>query len=414
MSLRVAYICADRGVPVSGRGGSSTHVREFASGLVGRGVPVTLLAACPPDGLGRDQAPCPVVDLSSDPLLHDLRGRIARQLRTNGHESTRAAEIYSLMLNQTLLQELTKLRPQIDVVYERHSLWSFAGLQFARREGVPYFLEVNAPLTDQQQAYRDLDLRETAQGIEQLVFPAADRVILTSPALSTYARARGASQRRMRVIPCGVSRGFFPESGRAGTRDEREFVLGFVGSLKPWHGVGILLEAFQLLSQLSPSYRLLLVGDGPLLPYVKDFCRRHRLSPLVTLAGSVDHDRVPEYLARIDVGAAPYPALPSFYFSPLKIWEYAAGGVPIVASASGDLPRLFPHKSAALLHPPGSVRKIVKHVERLRQDRDLARRLARRARRIARLHTWDRLAGRFESLAAHVLAARRQPENHRD
>jgi glycosyltransferase involved in cell wall biosynthesis len=310
-----------------------------------------------------------------------------------------------LLLNQTLLGELGKLRQQIDVVYERHSLWSFAALQFAQREGLPYFLEVNAPLTDQQEAYRDLDLRETAQAIERLVFPAADRIILTSPALKGYARARGASQRRMRVIPCGVSRGFFPESGRAGTRGKSEFVVGFIGSLKPWHGVGSLLEAFRLLAELSPSYRLLLVGDGPLLPYVKDFCRRHHLSHLVTLAGSVDYERVPEYLAQIDVGVAPYPALPSFYFSPLKIWEYAAGGVPIVASASGDLPQLFPHKSAALLHPPGSVRKIVKHVERLRQDRALGRRLARRARRIAKQHTWDRLAARFESLAAHVLAA---------
>jgi glycosyltransferase involved in cell wall biosynthesis len=209
----------------------------------------------------------------------------------------------------------------------------------------------------------------------------------------------------MRVIPCGVARSLFPASGRLGARGADEFVLGFVGSLKPWHGIDILLEAFLQLSYISSNYRLLLVGDGPLRPEVESFCRSHNISPLVTIAGSVDAARVPEYLARIDVGLAPYPPLPSFYFSPLKIWEYAAAGVPIVASASGDLPRLFPHRVAALLHPPGSVGKIVKHVERLRGDRDLGCRLARRARQVAKLHTWDRLAARFETLAKRALAS---------
>ena len=95
-----------------------------------------------------------------------------------------------------------------------------------------------------------------------------------------------------------------------------------------------------------------------------------------------------------------------FYFSPLKIWEYAAGRVPIVASESGEIPRLFPHRQAALLHAPGKVRKIVKHVERLRRDPHLRERLARRARAVAKEHTWDRLAGRFHTLTERLLEGR--------
>lgn len=401
--MHIAYVCADRGVPVIGRGGSSTHVREFVSAIVRRGIDVTLLAACPSDGSSQGTLPCPVIDLASDPVLHGLRGRIAEELRAAGHQPTRASELYSLLLNQTLLHELTRIRGTIDIVYERHSLWSFAGLQYARREGLPFFLEVNAPLSAQQQAYRILDMAETARAVELLLLSEADRVIVTSAALRDYAQSRGASRKNVRIIACGVSRRMLPESGRLGSRDGEEFVIGFLGSLKPWHGVEILLEAFGELCKLSPDYRLLVVGDGPLRPELETFCQTRHLTHRVTLVGSVDHERVPDYLAQIDVGVAPYPPLTSFYFSPLKIWEYAAAGVPIVASASGDLPRLFPHRSAALLHPPGNVRKIVKHVEKLRRDRDLGRRLARRARRVAKLHTWDRLAARFESLAAHAL-----------
>jgi glycosyltransferase involved in cell wall biosynthesis len=345
-------------------------------------------------------------DLTADPWLQDLRGRIARELRAAGREPTRATEIYSVLLNQTLLQELTRRREAIDLVLERQSLWSIAGLQFAQREGRPFFLEVNAPLADQQQQYRELDMVETAVAIERLLFANATRILATSPALQGYAQSRGASRRNIRVIPCGVGSDWFAAPGRAGTRHANEFVIGFVGSLKPWHGVEILLDAFLQLTYRSARYRLLVVGDGPLLPQVESFCRRHHLTQVVTLAGSVPHEHVPKYLAQIDVGLAPYPPMPLFYFSPLKLWEYAAAGVPIVASSSGDLPELFPHRTAALLHPPGNIRKIVKHVELLRHTPGLGQRLARHARRVAKLHTWDRLAARFETLAMQALAAR--------
>lgn len=402
--MRIAYISADRGVPVVGRSGSSTHVREIVRAFLDRGLDVTMLTACPPEVSARSALPCPTVDLAADPILQDLRMRAAEELRVSGHAALRASEIYSLLLNQTLLQELTRLRGTIDVIYERQSLWSFAGLQFARRERLPFFLEVNAPLAEQQQEYRELDMVETAHAVESLLFAKADRVLVTCSALREYARARGAAH--VRVIPCGVSESLFVDRAAPGSRKRSEFVIGFVGSLKPWHGVEILLRAFARLCDRSPAYRLLLVGDGPLRSDVEAFCRKRDIGDRVTLAGAVDHTQVPAYLAQMDVGAAPYPPLPSFYFSPLKVWEYAAAGVPIVASASGDLPRLFPHRSAALLHPPGSVRKIVEHVDSLRQNPELGRRLSRRARQVAKRHTWNRLALRIESLATHLLARR--------
>src|SRR5262249_10564711 len=178
---------------------------------------------------------------------------------------------------------------------------------------------------------------------------------------------------------------------------------GFLGSLKPWHGIDVLLDAFAELRRRSDAYRLLIVGDGPLRELVQARCARELERGVVTLAGAVPHDEVPALLARMDAGLAPYPSLPLFYFSPLKVFEYAAAGVPIVASASGQIAELLVHRQHALLHKPGSVGKIVKHVELLRTTPDLGTRLARRARRlIAAHHTWDRLAARVLSMAASV------------
>jgi len=402
--MRIAYICGDRGVVLDGNAGSSIHVRELVRALATRGEAVCVYGAVSSAPAVKRALGCPVIDIAADPVFADLQLRMSKQLRAAGASIVRAAETHDLLVNLKLGEELARRRA-VDLVYERLSLWSIAGIRFAQRLGIPYFVEVNAPLAAQQEEYRELAMAETAHAIEGYVLDHASLVLVTSEGLRQYVHERGVSRKRVRVLPCGVSRELLAVASERPARVNGEFVIGFVGSLKPWHGVEILLEAFAELRRKSDAYRLLIVGDGPMMPEVRRACARDELRDAVTLTGSVSHQEVGRYLARMDAGVAPYPPLPLFYFSPLKVWEYAGAGVPIVASASGELPALFPHRVAALLHPPGKVGKIVKHIERLRLDAELGPRLARRARQVAKAHTWDRIAARLMSLAGKSVAA---------
>ena len=402
MVMRIAYVCADRGIAVDGNSGSSIHVREMVRALAARGEEPTVFAASS-GRIGGTEVP--VVDIGGDPQLTELRARTAKALRASGREATRAAEIYSLMLNQTLLVSLASAA-RFDLVYERQSLWSLAGLQYARRERIPFFLEVNAPLADQQREYRELELEEVAVAVEALLFEQADRIFVTTGSLVEYVHARGGSRSKVRVLPCGAASHLFARRNAPREPHGETFVVGFLGTLKPWHGTDVLLDAFALLREQRPGYRLLIVGDGPLRGEIEKACRERGFADAVTMTGSVDHADVGRHLAAMDVGVASYPELASFYFSPLKVWEYAAASVPIAASASGELPALFPHKTASLLHPPGNARKLARHIERLRDNPDLALRLARNAHRVARAHTWDRLAARIVRAAEPFARAR--------
>lgn len=398
--MRIAYVSADRGVIPSGRGGSATHVRELVRAMVARGNDVTVIATGA-SGAG-ELLGCPVVDPLVDPNADELRSLIQRAARHAGDESHAPREAWSLLLNQTVAVALESMDPPPDVVYERQSLWGTAGLDFARRRGIPHLLEVNAPLVDQQREYRELDLSTAAVAIEEWLLGRSTRVLVTSPALTDYVRSHGGSRARVRVVPCGVPASLL--GAERAPRDPSRFTIGFVGSLKPWHGVDVLLRAFRKLHAKDRCYRLLIVGDGPLREESERYLRMHGLDAFSEMTGSVPPEEVPAWLARMDAGVAPYPELPSFYFSPLKIWEYAGAGVPILASATGDLPQRFPHREAALLHPPGSAGKLAAHVEMLREDPTLGLRLARHARRIARLHTWERIAARIERIAADAIA----------
>lgn len=393
--MHLAYVCADRGVCIGGFNGAATHVRELTNAFVARGASGTILS---PGARGGPDVACDVIDIDEDPLLAVLRRLAAKDATSGELARTQASEVHGLLLNGPLLEHLERLhaaRP-VDVVYERHSLWSLAGLQFARRHGLPFLLEVNAPLAAQQEEYRSLANAAPARGLEQMLLRNADRVLVPSRTLGDYVAAQGCRRRALRVVPCGVPREFLSRS-RVDDRKDGEFVVGFLGSLKPWHGLDILMLAFRELLQRWDGYRLVVVGDGPMRARLEQFRDSMPITrAAVEIVGAVPYHEVPGHLARMDVGIAPYPPLPMFYFSPLKIFEYAAAGLPIVASGCGQIAEVLTHRSNALLHPPGSVRKIVKHVELLRTQPNLGSRLGRRARQVvAKRYTWDRLAARL-------------------
>jgi len=101
--------------------------------------------------------------------------------------------------------------------------------------------------------------------------------------------------------------------------------------------------------------------------------------------------------------------LPDFYFSPLKIYEYMAARVPIVASAIGQIAEILTHRQTALLHPPGNIGKMVEHIERLRAHPGLRAKLARQARQLmVKRFTWDRNAARVLAMVDSLRRAKRE------
>ena len=75
--------------------------------------------------------------------------------------------------------------------------------------------------------------------------------------------------------------------------------------------------------------------------------------------GSVRPDEIPAMLAQMDIAVAPYPSLPGFYFSPLKIFEYMAAGLAVVASCIGQNAKVIEHGKNGILTRPGDIGDLV-------------------------------------------------------
>ncbi|HEX6301134.1 MAG TPA: glycosyltransferase family 4 protein [Acidimicrobiia bacterium] len=361
--MRIAYVCADSGIPVPGFKGASVHVRELSKAFLELGADLRLLVARIGNGQGHETG------LHLQPI--DGGRRVA-----DPNPSIRG-----------LLETLTP----IDLVYERYSLWSTAAMDYAAEAGIPGVVEVNSPLIDEHQRHRgSLDV-EWAEECARRVFTTARLVVAVSGSVADWVTRIAGRGCNVTVIPNGVDTERFGSLSAHGPNGT--FTVGFCGSLKPWHGVGTLLEAVAMLLDRDPSYRLLVVGDGPEHEHLQATAEALGIGWAASFTGAVDYPSVPGYLAKMDAAAAPYPDLPDFYFSPLKLFEYLAASVPVVASRVGQVAEILEDGVTGVLCPPGDPRALAEAIARLRHDPARRTALARAGREaVVRRHTWRHVA----------------------
>src|SRR5262249_11570636 len=304
--MRLLYVSADPGVPVFGHKGASVHVRELVTALSAEGARVAIASPriCPEGDeleVGVDLFALPPVIASRRVTGATLHAAIERQA-------------------EELLRFAKQFEPE--AVYERYSLHSRAGATVATTLGVPHFLEVNAPLRDEQRRFRSLSHPELAVETEAYVYGSADRIFVVSVALADLLVREGVNTRKVEVMWNGVTPERFPVHRGGGAKD---FVVGFAGSLKPWHGIEVMVDAVRRAAAEIASLRLEVVGEGP-CARVLDGLRLSRAN--YTLHGARPHGETLRILSSWDVGLAPYVvAAPTFYFCPLKVLEYMAAGV---------------------------------------------------------------------------------------
>jgi glycosyltransferase involved in cell wall biosynthesis len=203
-----------------------------------------------------------------------------------------------------------------------------------------------------------LVLKEVATAAENASFEGADSIIAVSDEVAAYIASRGVRQRNILVIPNGVdTTRFHPDAGGEAVRRKLGLgvdpVIGFIGSFKPWHGVGFLIDAFAAMATRHPKVRLLCVGEGPELEAARLEVARLGLEDRVAFTGRVPHADIPAHLAAMDVSVAPYLPDRDFYFSPLKVVEALAAGTPVVATRVGQLELLVEHGTTGFLFEPG-------------------------------------------------------------
>jgi glycosyltransferase involved in cell wall biosynthesis len=305
---------------------------------------------------------------------------------------------------------------RISFVYQRYSLNNYSGVNLAQRLKVPFILEYNGSEIWMSRHWgKPLKYETLTEGIELLNLRAADLVVVVSQPMWEELVTRGIDGDKILMNPNGVDPDRYSPNVdgsriRAQYHLDGRTVLGFIGTFGKWHGAEVLAEAFGRLLQEFPSYRervrLLMIGDGIMMPQVKERLERSGALEAATLTGLVPQDQGPAYLAASDILVAshvPNPDGTPFFGSPTKLFEYMAMGKGIVASDLDQIGEVLKHDQTAWMVKPGDTQSLMFGLKALIDDQPMRDRLGRAARQeVVSRYTWKEHARKIiEKLKEH-------------
>ena len=389
--MKLLYVASDQTLP--GSTGGSVHVLEVARGLSRRGHEVHVVARPGPGALASHP--------STGFHLHAARTLLPHR----GFRWTAEAMVGQLIE-----------RFGIEVVLERYYNFAGEGVRAAHRRGIPSVLEVNSPVIDYPGSLKSwLDrvvfframkrLRE-----EQCRLAAALVTPLPSILPSSVAPARihrihwGANVDLFHpgLTPSGPAAKIpIPEDAR---------VIVFSSSFRRWHGAELLVDAAARVLEDSTKAYFLFVGAGPNLERVKRRVERQGIGSRVAFTGAVPYQQMPQYLARAHIGVAPYqPSLHrqlqlGFYWSPLKIFEYMASGLPVVTLDIEPLSEIVRSGREGLLVGESDKTALAEALAELVSSPERAIAMGRSARqRVESLYSWQVHCEKLERVLLNVI-----------
>jgi len=243
---------------------------------------------------------------------------------------------YSFYAFLKLCRAIIKHKP--DCIYERCNIFLPAGIWAKKLFKLPLQLEVNSPLYQERKKYGGISLDWLAKWSESYVWKNADRVLPVTQVMAKYIQAVGVPVSKITVIPNGVDTTIFTpkDTNNRAARFQGEIVVGFVGFCREWHKLD------EVLTLLAKSKRddvcFLVIGDGPVITNLKAKAKELGFGQKFESTGLVKREEMSYWLDQIDI--ALQPAVTP-WASPLKMIEYLAKGLAIVAPNSANIKELL-------------------------------------------------------------------------
>ena len=289
---------------------------------------------------------------------------------------------------RTVLRELEDFQPDIIHVDEPERIyvgfWRIAGLDYAKRAGIPCVSFFRTNFLDYLEDYFPLPkpifavVKFLLQQFIVWVYNSYDLTLVTSKVTYPEVVALGIKNARYANL-VGFDRDRFTRDLRQADffqshygldRIDSSVKIVFLGRLYPDKGWNFTLEAFQVLAKeidLS-QVALIVAGDGPMRQQIAS--QLGQLTPL-HLLGRVSPENVPALLANCDL----HVTTSEKETRGLTILEALAAGIPVLAPNSGGVVENIHDGSNGLLYNPGDRRDFVSKLRCLIENDSLRQKM---------------------------------------
>ena len=376
MSIKVLYIT---GETVPGNNGGSVHVWEVASNLSRLGYDVTLISQ------------------KQGTLAHSEYLKGVKLLRTNMQYSNKILSIAGLKLLPELLMR------SFDIIIERYVTFGGVGTIYSKLKKIPLILEVNSPHTEELIWRYNITSRAIVNILRSwrnVQFTQAKKVIATSlTVVPKHARLKTEQVRW--AANTDMFRSELRNTEKANEirktyNLENKFTVVFAGTFRKWHGALDLPKIVRSVISKDKNVQFLFVGGGECLDEVKAKIRDMHLSQYAVFTGTREYEIMPYLMAVSDVGIAPYNAAYykpledfGFFWSPLKIFEYMASGLPVITVSYDPLPEIVINGETGFITPTEDPSKIAEAIINLTKNPLNASSMGKKAREsVENNYTW--------------------------
>lgn len=220
--------------------------------------------------------------------------------------------------------------------------------------------------------------------------------------LKRYSMELGAKAEKVHVVRAGIDlKRFNPRVDGFQTRkrlglDQDDTVLFFMGWLYPFSGLKEVATELVNVSNKQPRIKLLIVGKGDIYDELQRIKRDFNLEQLI-LASWQPYDKIPEFIAASDICLLPAHRNDVMKnIVPIKMYEYMAGGKPVIATELPGLVKEFGYNNGVMYveHPADVLKKVIE----LLNNSTLIEEYGAKARNFVKRHSWDQITDDFEDI----------------
>lgn len=291
-----------------------------------------------------------------------------------------------------------------DAIYVRAHQMALPTARRAAAAGVPLVIECNGPYEDLYIAYPVLrPARLIFDAMQRWQYRHATAIVSVAEGLTAWLQ-REAGHDRVVTVPNGANTELFtPEASKRPGLPERFAV--FFGQFPAWQGIGSLLSALR-----QPAWPagipVVFVGDGAMRPDVE--AAAAEMPDRVLYLGRLPYEEVASVVAHAFVSFVPMMAPErETLFSPLKLYESMACGVPVVASDVTGISEVVRDAECGILVPAGDAAAIARATAQLAVDSSVGCEMGRRGREAVLAHySWKARAAERAHVVEGAIGAR--------
>jgi len=305
--------------------------------------------------------------------------------KVNGVEICRlkvSAKFYNVPIASSLFMALLKEeKPDILDTHQYPVYFSDVSALFSFLRQIPMFLHVHV-IPEPRSVFSSFVSNSYYRTCEKFTLKASRYIIAPSFAYKTMLTKMGVDAAKVIVVPYGVDLKRFNPAEKGETFKKRfnygeAKVILTVGRLNYQKGFQYLLKAMLIVLRHMPNVKLVIVGDGELLTYLRNLSYSLGLSDNVIFAGSLHQSRISDAYASADVFV-----LPSIFESlGISLLEAQAMGKPVVGTRVGGLPEALVEDKSGILVEPKKPNDLAEAIITLLRDQNLAKSMGQYGRK---------------------------------